>query len=222
MNKNTKTVLLTSLLIFPVLVFLFLKGCGSNHYTLPVYFAYDSTLVDGNYVVTDAHKIPEFSFINQEGEKFGSSDLKGKIFVADFFFTRCTGICLDMTTQLKRVQDAYKDNNDVSIISFTVDPRNDSSAILKNYASEYHIKSDKWNLITGNKDSIYTLAQKGFYLAAGENEEDPIDFIHSPKCMLVDKQGRIRGIYDGTDKEDVDRLITEIQILIYEYNKSTN
>jgi protein SCO1/2 len=217
MKFIAKAGILVSILAIPVFVFLFLKLYGKNHYKIPVYFATDSTLVNGNYQITEAHTIPEFEFINQDNLIFGSDDLKGNIYIADFFFTSCPTICPKMTTQLARVQEAFAKYPEVKIVSFTVDPKADSVSVLKKYALDFRADSSKWNFLTGNKEDIYTLAQKGFFVTAMEDETLP-EFIHSEKLILVDKLGWVRGYYDGTDRTDVERLIREVQVLLHIYD----
>jgi len=218
MNKNIRTGILAAVLVLPVFLLVLLYKFGNNHFKIPVYFAHDSTLIDGEYVITDAHHIPDFQFVNQEGKTVSSKDLKGTIYVADFFFSRCQGICKDMSSQLVRVQEEFKENNKVKIVSFTVDPKFDTVEVLKEYAKFYRAIPGKWNLLTGSKDSIYKLAgPNGFYLNAQEIKDVDNDFIHDNHFVLVDKEGRIRGYYDGTDKKEVDRLIMEIGILLHEY-----
>jgi len=218
MNKITKAGILVLILVVPVFLFQYFKFFGKNHYKLPVFFATDSVLNDqGKYVITEAHEVPDFSFKNQDGITIKREDFKGKIVVVDFFFSRCPGICPQMTNQLVRVQEKFKQDSLFQILSFTVDPEYDSSSVLKSYALKYGAIPEKWHFLTGRKDSIYSLAQKGFFITAMEDKERPLDFIHSEKLVLVDREGRIRGYYNGTDSEEVDRLITEIQVLQYEY-----
>lgn len=221
MKNIYKAGALAAILVIPALVFIFLKVFGKNHYDLPVYFASDSTKVNGQYIITQAHCIPGFQFQDQNGNVFDSRKLKGQMYVADFFFTRCGGICPKMTTQLTRVQEAFLDNPQVQIVSFTVDPTNDTAEVLKSYAHDFKADSTKWTFLTGTKDSIYHLAQKGFFVTAMEEKGIP-DFIHSEKLILVDKKGWVRGYYNGTKKEDVDRLIREIQVLVYQHEHETN
>lgn len=216
MKSNYKTGILTVLLIIPVFVFLFLKIFGKNFYHLPVYYPADSVFHEGKYKVTQAHSIPAFTLTTSEGGILTRGDLQGKIFVADFFFTRCPGICLKMTNQLVRVQEEFSAKKEIKIVSFTVDPAYDTPEVLKAYAQRYNADPEIWQFLTGEKDYIYQLAMKGFFLSAMEDEENPLDFIHSEKLVLVDRRGWIRGYYDGTDQEDVDRLITEIKVLLNE------
>jgi protein SCO1/2 len=216
MKKSLKTGILALLLMSPVFVLLFLYGFGENKFGIPVYFAYDSVKTDGRYAVTDAHTIPDFKFITNQGDSLSNKDLSGNIYVVDFFFSRCPGICKDMSSQMMRVQESYKDNAGIKILSFTVDPEYDTPETLDKYAKAHRAIKDKWYFLTGEKDSIYDLAKKGFFLNALEDGKGG-EFIHDNHFALVDKKGWIRGFYDGTDKKDVDRLITEIAILEKEY-----
>jgi protein SCO1/2 len=218
MKKSIKTGILAALLVLPVFLLIFLYNFGDNHFKVPIYHVNDSSLVDGKYVITDVHQIPPFTFLNQEGKEFSDKDLSNSIYVANFFFSRCKGICLDMSSQLVRVQEEYKDNEQVKIVSFSVDPIYDNPAILKDYANAYRAIPGKWNFLTGRKDSLYKLAgPHGFFLNAKEIENVDDEFIHDNHLVLVDKERRIRGYYDGTDKKEVDRLILEIGVLLHEY-----
>lgn len=211
-----KAGILAVILAIPAFVLFFLYGFGKNHFDLPIFYATDSVEVNGRYVITKAHTIPDFTFIDQDNQLFDSKSLEGNIYVADFFFTSCAGICPKMTSQLTRVQEAFLDQKDFKIVSFTVDPKRDSAETLKRYAEDYNATPGKWVFLTGEKDSLYTVAQKGFFISAMEDEK-LADFIHSEKLILIDKSGRIRGYYNGTEKESVDRLIREIQVLNYGY-----
>jgi protein SCO1/2 len=218
MRKNIKTGVLAVLLVLPVFLLLFLYKFGDNHFKVPIYHVNDSTLINGKYEMTDVHQIPPFTFINQEGKQFGDKELANSIYVANFFFSRCKGICLDMSSQLVRVQEEFKENGKVKIVSFSVDPTYDNPDILKNYAKAYRAIPGKWNFLTGQKDSLYKLAGPyGFFLNAKEIENVDDEFIHDNHFVLVDKEKRIRGYYDGTDKKEVDRLILEIGVLLHEY-----
>jgi protein SCO1/2 len=124
-----------------------------------------------------------------------------------------------MTSQLTRVQNTFADDNDFKILSFTVDPEHDSIDVLKSYALKYNAKASVWHFLTGEKQLIYRLAKDGFKINALEDPNGGIEFVHSDKLILVDKNRIIRGFYDGTDPKDVDRLITEIKVLQHEYNR---
>ncbi len=213
MNTTKKTVYLCLALLVPVFLILLFTFFASTQHTLPVYFAYDSTETERGYIITDAHKIPPYTLTDQTGAEFNSTKFDSSFKVYDFVFTRCGSICPQMTTQLIRVQEAFKNDPDVVLISLTVDPEHDTSEVLQQYAKQYQAIPGKWFFLTGEKDSIYTLGQREFYLTAKQNEEDLTDFLHSERIVLVDKNGWIRGYYKGTEEKDVDRLITELKVL---------
>ncbi len=212
--KKQKTITLALLVLLPMGIIFFISNFGKNRYKLPVYFAEDSVQTEtGHYKITEAYAVPDFALIDQDRNPVTQKQLRGYIYVADFFFTRCGSICPKMTSQLTRVQEEFMKDTIVRIVSFTVDPKHDTSEVLKAYAAEYGAKEGKWRFVTGPKDSIYALAQKGYYITAMEDTAHPVDFVHSDKLVLVDKNGWIRGYYNGTDQKEVDKLITEIKVL---------
>lgn len=164
------------------------------------------------------HKIPAFSFVNQEGHTVNNKTFKGHIYVADFFFTSCPGICPKLTKNMLSLQDFYKNDNSIMLLSHTVMPWRDSVPLLKEYAKKYHINSKKWHLVTGDKDQIYQIARKGYFadkdFVKTQNESS---FIHTENFILVDKNGCIRGVYNGTLEVDVARLKRHVAILKNEY-----
>jgi protein SCO1/2 len=163
---------------------------------------------------TPRHKIPEFLFINQNGEAVNNKTFKGKIYIADFFFTSCPGICPKLTKNMQTIQEAYKNNNDIMLLSHTVMPWRDSIPLLKKYAETYHVNPNKWHLVTGDKDALYDIARTGYF--ADEDfakTQDESNFIHTENFILVDKQGYIRGVYNGTLPIDVERLKRHVEIL---------
>lgn len=160
------------------------------------------------------HTIPEFSFTNQLGETVTSKDYEGKVYVANFFFAVCPSICPKMSNQLERVQEYFYKNENVKIISHSVDPVRDSVPVLAAYGEQYNADPSQWMLVTGDKAEIYKIARNGYMISALEGDGGPQDFIHSELFALVDDQGRIRGYYDGTKKEEVDKLMKDIQILL--------
>ncbi|MDO5969711.1 SCO family protein [Flavivirga aquimarina] len=160
------------------------------------------------------HKIPAFSFTNQNGETVTNKTYKNKIYIADFFFTTCPGICPKLTKNMTGLQEAYKDDHDIMLLSHTVMPWKDSIPILKDYAQRNGVNAAKWHLVTGDKDELYNIARAGYF--ADEDfikTQDESDFIHTENFILIDKQGFIRGVYNGTLKIDVDRLKRHIAIL---------
>lgn len=210
-----KAGMLLVLLAIPVFIFLFLKAFGNNSYTLPVYYeeGVDSSLETCNFS-KGQHYIPEFSFTSQDGRTINDQVLNDKVTVVEFFFTSCPNICPVMSKELLRVQDKFEDQEGVQILSFTVDPEHDTQKVLKEYSERYEVQNESWNFLTGDKTEIYRVARCGFVLPVEDGNGSPEDFIHSEKFILVDGQKRIRGYYDGTDREDVDRLMMEIDILL--------
>ena len=167
--------------------------------------------------------VPGFSLVDQTGQAVTESIVKGKIHVADFFFTRCGTICPKVQSNVSRVQEVFKEREDVIFLSYSVDPENDKPEQLKAYARKVGAQAGMWYFLTGNKAQIYNLAQRGYFLPVvdhGVSYGKPDEtFIHSEKLVLVDKEGIIRGFYDGTDKKDIERLIAEIRVLVNIYNK---
>lgn len=159
------------------------------------------------------HTIGNFSFVNQDSSIITNETVEGKIYVADFFFTSCRTICPIMKTQMLRVYETFKNDPEVLIISHTIDPEYDTVALLHDYADRLGAESDKWHFLTGNKDSIYYLAQTSYFVTAMEDQSEPDGFIHSGAFLLIDKKGRIRGKYDGTREEEVNRLLGDIEKL---------
>ena len=163
------------------------------------------------------HKVEDFEFFNQNGDYIKSSEIKGGIWVVEYFFATCRGICPTMNSQLKRVQKAYINDNSVKIMSFTVDPEKDSIEALKKYALEHDAVDGKWHFFTGKRDDLYQLARRSFFLlkpAEAENlDYAGGDFMHTNNFVLIDSQRRIRGYYDGTNPDEVDELIVDIGIL---------
>jgi protein SCO1/2 len=164
--------------------------------------------------------LPEFSLTERNGQPFGLQNLRGKIWVADFIFTNCAGTCPIMTTAMTDIQQmALAENlDDVRLVSITVDPERDSLAVLQRFADGYGALKDRWHFLTGEEAAIQQLANKGFFLSAaastGGSAEEPI--IHSNRFVLVDRQGRIRGYYDGTDEESVKLLRKDLKTLYRE------
>ena len=183
--------------------------------TLPIYQPdeVNEKLVDTSIIhVSKYHKISDFKLINQNGEEITQEFYKNKIYVADFFFTTCQDICPIMTKNMYRLQEELKEDNDILFLSHTVIPEIDTVQQLKKYAVDNKIDESKWNLVTGDKKQIYELARKS-YLAVEDAEFGEYDMIHTENFMLIDKKRQIRGFYDGTDDLEIDRLISDIEIL---------
>lgn len=171
--------------------------------------------VNGND--TTYHTIAPFQFVDQDSAIITNETVNGKIYIADFFFTSCRTICPIMKTQMLRVYDSLKNDPDVLIVSHTIDPEYDTVALLRDFAKRLGVESSKWHFVTGVQDSIYKIAQTSYFATAMEDESDPDGFIHSGAFLLLDKQQRIRGKYDGTKEDEVNKLIKDIKRLKKEY-----
>lgn len=184
--------------------------------TLPIYNPADVNpeLVDSTVqYISKYHTIADFSFTNQNGKTITQKDYEGKIYVADFFFTTCGSICPKMTTNLSDVQKAFVNNPKVKLLSFTVFPETDSVPVLKAYAKKHQVDDTKWNLVTGDKKEIYTMARKSYLAVKLGKPSELYDMVHTENFVLVDTKKRVRGFYDGTNKEDIKRLIEDITFL---------
>lgn len=162
------------------------------------------------------HHIKPFHLIDQDGDSVFLKDVAGKVVLADFFFTTCGSICPKMSTQMQRVQEAFKDDDRVLLLSHSVTPETDSVPVLKAYAQEYGVDHRRWRLLTGDRKQIYDLARTSYFAALDEGDGGPDDFVHTENFVLVDPQGRIRGFYDGTKAEEADRAIGDMRTLLKE------
>ncbi|ULC59868.1 SCO family protein [Flaviramulus sp. BrNp1-15] len=165
------------------------------------------------------HKIANFSLTNQNGKTITQNDYKDKIYVADFFFTTCQTICPIMTDHMVDIQKEILNDNEVMLLSHSVTPKIDSVAQLKRYAIKKGVNDAKWNLVTGDKKQIYELARKSYLAVKDNGDGGPFDMVHTENFMLIDKKRQIRGFYDGTNPEDISRLLDDIKILKKEYTK---
>ena len=188
---------------------------------LPIYqpAEVNEKLVDSSIIhVAKYHKISDFKLTNQNGKEITQANYKDKIYVADFFFTTCQDICPVMTKNMYQLQEELKNDNQILLLSHTVIPEVDTVEQLKEYAIENNVDDSKWNLVTGDKKQIYELARKS-YLAVEDSNFNEYDMIHTENFMLIDKEKQIRGFYDGTNSEDINRLLKDIEILKQSYNK---
>ncbi|MBT2163511.1 SCO family protein [Zobellia barbeyronii] len=160
------------------------------------------------------HTIADFSLTNQNGETITQANYADKIYIADFFFTTCPTICPIMTKNMVSIQKRIKDFDDVMLLSHSVTPEIDSVAQLKKYAVEKGVDDAKWNLVTGDKKQIYELARKSYLAVKDDGDGGPYDMIHTENFILVDKKNRIRGFYDGTNEEEVEKLMGDLKILM--------
>lgn len=164
------------------------------------------------------HTIENFRFVNQDSAIVTNETFDDKIYVTDFFFTSCRTICPVMKTQMLRIYNEIKDDPEVMILSHTIDPRHDTVALLRDFAERLGVSSSKWHFVTGDQDSIYEMAQKSYFVTALEDQTEPDGFIHSGAFMLIDKERRVRGAYDGTSEASVNRLLDDIERLKEEYH----
>lgn len=184
--------------------------------TLPIYnpSMVNPELVDSTVqYISKYHTIADFSFTNQNGKTITQKDYEGKIYVADFFFTTCGSICPKMTTNLAVIQKEIRQNPEVMLLSHTVFPDTDSVSILKKYAIKNGVIDSKWNLVTGDKKQIYTMARKSYLAVKLGKPNELYDMVHTENFVLVDAKRRVRGFYDGTKAEDIQRLIEDINFL---------
>ncbi len=165
------------------------------------------------------HKIGDFKLINQNGKIITNKDYEGKIYIADFFFTRCQTICIAMAYNMSELQEYYKNDDDIMFLSHSVTPTIDSVSVLKKYAENKGVIDGKWNVTTGDKKHIYELARKSYFAVLDEGNGDENDFIHTENFVLIDKERRIRGMYDGTEKKNMQKIIDDISLLKQEYAK---
>ncbi len=207
-SHTTKYVSVRSVVIALGLITLLSSCIEQKERKLPILGEKDITPTDTIY-----HTIGNFQLLDQDSSLVTNATVAGKIYVADFFFTSCRTICPIMKTQMKKVYDKTKDDPDVMIISHTIDPEYDTVGLLRDYAERLGVESRKWRFLTGNKDSIYYLAQTSYFVTAMEDQSETDGFIHSGAFLLIDKHGRIRGKYDGTDEDEVKQLINDIQVL---------
>ena len=163
------------------------------------------------------HKINDFLLTNQNGELISQEFYQNKIYIADFFFTTCPDICPIMTENMGYLQNELKDQVDVMLVSFSVTPQVDTVDVLRAYADSRGVDDSKWNLFTGNKKDIYELARKSFLVAKNDGDGGRYDMIHTENFVLIDKESRIRGFYDGTNKEEIKKLLIDIKILNNSY-----
>ena len=192
---------------------LFLLGCKSEP-LLPIYGDRDLVYKDGKVVDTIFHEIPDFEYTNQNGKTVSKKDVLGRVFVADFFFSTCPTICPKMTSQMKRLQVLTSDIEELHFLSFTINPENDTPDVLLEYANQYGVDLKNWDFLTGDEAATHHLGVKGFLVHARADEDEPGGFAHSPSLVLIDRSGKIRGVYDGTNTEEVDLLNQDIRKLL--------
>ena len=214
-----KAAILIAILLVPSLLYLLLSTGTNNFKPLPYMGPKKVVEVekDGRIVEdTIYHTIPPFEFIDQNGQLFSSKALEDKIYVANFFFATCPTICPKMSTNMLQVQDRFQERDDFRLLSFTVNPEHDTPEVLKEYAEKVHATDGVWTFLTGNKDSIYSVGFNGYFVSAQKDSIAPGGFLHSSNLMLIDGEGRLRGVFDGTSVSETNDLFDAIDILLVE------
>jgi len=184
---------------------------------LPIYNPsnFNPDLVDKSLHNQDKnHTVLDFKLINQNGEIITQKAYQDKIYVVDFFFTKCPSICPVMTANLAKIQEEFLNNDEIMLLSISVTPNVDTVPVLLDYAKNKGVIDSKWNVTTGNKKHIYELARKSYFAVVEQGDGGLQDFIHTPNFILVDKKKQIRGIYDGTNDDEILNLIDDLNILI--------
>ncbi|MEM7484332.1 MAG: SCO family protein [Bacteroidota bacterium] len=209
------------LLLSAVIIYLFYNALQPKE-ILPVFqpSMVSQELVDSTlHYKKKYHTIADFELINQNGAIITQKSYQDKIYVADFFFTTCPTICPIMTKNMAQIQNSILDDDNVLLLSHSVTPAIDSVPQLKKYAKEKGVIDKKWNLVTGDKKQIYELARKSYLAVKTDGDGGPYDMIHTENFILVDKERRIRGFYDGTNPEEIEKLLADLDILKASYSE---
>jgi len=215
-SRSLKHILIISgILLIPSISYLILSSGKNQFERLSIYGPRE--LPESGSTDTIFHQVDNFKLYTQDSSQYIFNEHNADIIVANFFFATCQTICPKMSSQMERIQANYKDDNRIELLSFSVDPSKDTLEALRIYADLYNAIPEKWYFLTGDKKTIYDIARYGFYLTVMEGDGGSDDFIHSEKIVLLDKHRRIRGYYDGTNYEDVGKLIDEIVVLKWEY-----
>jgi protein SCO1/2 len=217
--KNTGRILIILGILFIPAISYYLLSRGENQFKrLPIMGPRE--LPEPGSMDTVFHQVGEFTLLAHDSSAFSTSDLDDHITVMNFFFATCRTICPSMNSEMQKVQAKFSATDNIQLVSVTVDPEHDTVSALNHYAGSYDAIPGKWLFLTGDKKVIYDLARYGCYVTAMPGDGGPDDFIHSEKLILLDKQRRIRGYYNGTDPKDTERLIDEIKVLQWEYDES--
>ena len=202
------------MLLLPLLVSIWIFQ-GEPHYERLDILGPVETTDEGDTV---HHKIPDFELTNQHGEPFSLDDTDGSIFVANFIFTRCPKECPVMTSNMRRVQNHFGEMDNIKFLSFSIDPNYDTPEVLHEFADRFNIDHDNWHFLTGDKDKIHDLAKDGFFVTVKEGDRQATDYLHSELFLLIDRENRLRGVYNGMNEAEISKLKDEILVLQYEYN----
>lgn len=204
----------TGCYLFGLLIFLGIGSCKQRN-ELPIYNPSDFNpqLVDASLQGVEEHTVAAFKLINQNGITITQENYRNKIYVTDFFFTRCLTFCPIMSNNMEKLQEKFLEDDNVMFLSLSVTPELDSVPILKEYAKKHGVIDGKWNITTGDKKHIYNLARKSYFAVVDQGDGGLQDFIHTPNFILIDKDKRIRGVYDGLKEAEVERIIEDIRLL---------
>lgn len=230
MNKNA-LLALSLVVILPLASYLFVKGFSDAAVVIPARFYADSVItnVSDGKETTDTvwHKVQNITLTNQLGNQVSLNDLNGKVIIADFFFTKCPSVCPSLTRNIRKLQDALKIKNDIGVedphfvqfLSFSVDPDRDSATALKKYADRYGVNPDLWWLLTGPKKAVYDFALGELKMGVSDPEGADTSFIHTTKLVLLDKNRVVRGYYDGLDSAAINKLASDLVLIMMEKDK---
>jgi protein SCO1/2 len=209
---NTKSIIVFAVIVIAAISYTYI-GFFKQDDKLPIYQPYDinPALVDSDLMAETDHRITDFTLINHLGDTISLADVRGKILVVDFFFTRCGTICPIMTSNLKLIHDKLPDG--VRLLSHSVTPQADSVSVLFSYAERYGASDAKWWFLTGAKEEVYRLARKSYFACLDEGDGGYQDFVHTENVVLVDTEGRLRGFYDGTSGVEISQLYRDIEVL---------
>ncbi|RYY08196.1 MAG: SCO family protein [Sphingobacteriaceae bacterium] len=222
MKSVKRFIILVLILIVPGFLYYLLQAKGKNRYKpLPVYgpkqVAQTYHKVRGKVIYdTIYHQIPDFRLFDQEHELITKQSFQGKIVLFNFFFTACPSLCKEINANIAKLANVYQKNNMLRFVSITVDPENDNSKVLANYAQSLKANKNQWKFLTGDTATIYSLSRNGFLVTAINGNKNPENFVYSEKLVLIDQEGRIRGYYNGTSVNEMDKLNNEIKVLIAE------
>lgn len=212
-KRTKKGAILFAILLLPT-IFFFILHSGTNHFNTPQ--IYGPKMVEEGSTDTVYHTIPYFEFTNHLGEKVTQKDYEGKIYVADLFFATCPTICPKMATHMLELQKHFYDRPEFRLLSHTINPEHDTVEVLYEYSRKVHAIDSVWNFVTGPKAAIHEVAAKGYFANAMKDLDAEGGFLHSTNFFLIDKLGRIRGIFDGTSTSDVQDCMDAIEILFRE------
>ncbi len=213
---------MTRLFLVVALIGFILVACQESYTPLPIVGNYDleySTRNGKEFVDTIYPRMVDFEYLNQDSVIISSKDMKGKIWVSDFFFTSCPTICPTMTTQMKRLNEELSDlSGEIQFMSFSINPKMDNPTRLRAYMKKHKIEAKNWQFFTGDEEKTHKLGIENFQIFAGKDAESAGGYAHSPAFTLVDRDGYIRGVYVGVEPEDVDRMAKDIRLLLkHEY-----